>query len=327
MIEVIVYSRDDCHLCEEAIKELQSLQSEIPHRLSVIDIDSDLKLLREYMDVIPVIKIGPYTLKAPIENLDLKICLKAAHGGEQQNAAIDQAIADGTMKVDLPWTRADKISYWFSKHYLAFFNLFFTLYIFIPTLAPVLMKVDATGPAHLIYKVYGAMCHQFAFRSWFLFGEQAAYPRVAAKYDSLISYEQATNLDGSDILAARNLLGNETLGFKIALCQRDIGIYVGLITFGLLYALVRSKIPGLPWYLWLILGVLPIALDGFIQLLSQPPYSFLSYYESTPVVRSITGFLFGFTTAWFGYPAMDRSMKDTEAYLEAKYKRHLELSK
>src|SRR5690606_33512392 len=51
------------------------------------------------------------------------------------------------------------------------------IYIALPISAPILMKVGATGPANGIYKAYSFMCHQFAFRSVFLFGEQTYYPR------------------------------------------------------------------------------------------------------------------------------------------------------
>jgi uncharacterized membrane protein len=80
----------------------------------------------------------------------------------------------------------------------------------------------------------------------------------------------------------------------------------------------------LPWYLWIIFGILPIAMDGLSQLLSQPPLNvfissdLLAYRESTPFLRSLTGFLFGFTTAWFGYPLVEETMADTRRYIKDK---------
>ena len=70
--------------------------------------------------------------------------------------------------------------------------------------------------------------------------------------------------------------------------------------------------------------MLPIAMDGLSQLLSQPPLNgfippeLLSYRESTPFLRSLTGFLFGFTTAWFGYPLVEETMADTRRYIQEK---------
>jgi hypothetical protein len=38
-------------------------------------------------------------------------------------------------------------------------------------------------------------------------------------------------------------------------------------------------------------------------------------------MRTLTGFLFGFTTAWFGYPLVEETMADTRRYLEEKFAR------
>ena len=81
------------------------------------------------------------------------------------------------------------------------------------------------------------------------------------------------------------------------------------------------KIKPLPWYLWLLFGILPIAIDGFSQLLSQPPLGFFPYRESTPFLRSLTGFLFGLTTAWFGFPIVEESMVDVRRYYGQKLAR------
>ena len=321
MIEVIVYSRDDCHLCEDVLQELHSLQEEIPHEVRIVNIESDPKLLKQYKELIPVVVIGPYTLKPPIVRQDLEITLKAAQRRAEQITTIDQAIETGQLSVKIPWSKADGFSYWLSRHYLALFNLIVFVYVGLPFLAPVLMKVGAAAPGELIYRAYGAMCHQMAFRSFFLFGEQAAYPRAAAHVAGLIPYGQATGLSEGDILAARAFLGNSLLGFKVALCERDVAIYGGILLFGLLFALLNKSVPRLPWYLWILIGVAPIALDGVSQLISQPPFAFLPYRESTPFLRVLTGGLFGIMTAWFGYPMFEESMRDTREYMETKLRR------
>ncbi len=124
-----------------------------------------------------------------------------------------------------------------------------------------------------------------------------------------------------NLMLARTFVGNDIVGYKVALCQRDMGIYFGIFAFGLLFGLTRWRLPGLPWYLWLLLGILPIALDGVSQLLSQPPMSFLPFRESTPFLRSLTGFLFGFTTAWFGYPLVEETMSESRQILSRKKER------
>jgi uncharacterized membrane protein len=187
------------------------------------------------------------------------------------------------------------------------------------------MKAGAPTPASLLYKAYSLVCHQLAFRSFFLFGEQLYYPRQAADVSGVMTLAQATGLDeaatGDALFLARQFVGNEQVGYKIALCQRDVGIYAGILLFGLLFSLSGRRLPVLPWYLWLIFGVLPVALDGFSQLLSQPPLSFFPFRESSPALRLLTGGLFGFCTAWFGYPMVEETMLETRRIMADKWQR------
>jgi uncharacterized membrane protein len=294
---------------------------QIPHQLSKVNIDEVPELKKKFGLVIPVVEVGPYQLKSPIDPKDLEITLRAAQHRENQNAEIDQAIQDGTLKLAVSWTSSDRFSYWLSKHYLALFNLFVLTYLSLPILAPMLMKVGIEQPASWIYRAYGLVCHQLAFRSWFIFGEQSAYPREVAGVKGLMTYSEATGLDESDLWTAREYVGNDLIGYKIALCERDVAIYGGILTFGLVFGILRRRIIALPWFIWIILGILPIGIDGLSQLVSQPPMSWLPFRESTPQLRLITGFLFGFMTAWFSYPLVEQSMIDTRAYLTEKLKR------
>ena len=262
MIEVKLFSRDDCHLCEQVQEYLEELSSEIPLQLSVIDVDSQVDLRKQYGFNVPVVKIGPYTLKAPIERSDLVITLKAAQNRDKHISDIDSTITSGSMGLPTKWTRSDGFVHWLSRHYLAVFNTFIAAYVLLPFLAPVLMKVGATTPAGWIYRAYSVVCHELAFRSWFLFGEQASYPRAAAEVDGLLTYAEATGMDENDLWAARDFRGDEAIGFKVALCERDIAIYGGMFLFGLLFVLTGRRIPVLPWYLWIVVGLVPIGLDG-----------------------------------------------------------------
>ncbi len=321
MIEVTLFTRNDCQLCDEAKEMVLELEKEIPLTFKEVDIDSDPALKKQYGLEVPVIKIGPYTLKGPIERPDLEITLRAAQQRAQHIADIDEGIASGRIKVDIPWTKADRFTLWLTRHWLAAFNIFTLLYVGLPFLAPVFMKSGMDAPAALIYRLYGAVCHQFAFRSFFLYGEQPYYPRQEAAVPNVLSYQAATGLPGDDLWAARAYIGNKLLGFKVALCERDIFIYAGILMFGLLFGTMHQKLKGIPWYFWVPVAILPIALDGFSQLLSQPPLSLLPFRESTPFLRIITGWLFGFFTAWYGYPIAEASMRDSRDYLQAKLQR------
>lgn len=323
MIKVILYSRKDCHLCEVAQKTLDELQASIPHHLTVIDVDSDVKLKNLYGFNVPVVQVGPYKLSAPIERKDLEISLRAVQHSQDQETQLTKEIEQGRLQIPISWSKSDGISLWLSKHYLALFNILISLYVGIPFLAPVLMKVGATAPAQVIYRAYGYVCHQFAFRSFFLFGQQVAYPRAEAGVIGLTSFQQATGINGAGLLEARAFIGNSALGYKVALCERDVAIYVGILIFGLLFGLFRRKIRPLHWILWILIGIVPIGLDGFSQLVSQPPLSLIAFRESTPLLRTLTGFLFGFITAWFGYPYVEESMIENRKFLEGKFSQAL----
>ena len=83
----------------------------------------------------------------------------------------------------------------------------------------------------------------------------------------------------------------------------------------------------LNWLAYALLGVGPIALDGFSQLFSQYPYNtlaifaWLPYRESSPVLRALTGALFGFANVWLAYPYLAQSMADVRHELETKLHR------
>jgi uncharacterized membrane protein len=312
MMRVTLYTKKDCTLCDQARADLAELQPSVPHRLVEIDIESDPVLTARHGDGVPVVETGPYTLCAPFSLTDLKVVLLSA----QQHAAGNPPPEGRARTRAVGMTRAVG---GFSRHWLAILNTIVFLYVGLPFLAPILMKAGAEGPARLIYTVYSPVCHQLAFRSWFLFGEQAAYPRTLAG-TSLISYGEATGLDENDLAAARALVGDSHLGFKVALCERDVAIYGGILLGGLIFARVRGRVRPLPVWAWLVFGVLPMAIDGGTQLISAFPIAPAGWAlrESTPLLRTATGLLFGLLNVWLAYPYLEESMAETRTAVSVK---------
>jgi uncharacterized membrane protein len=323
MIKVVIYSRRDCSLCQKAIEELNSLIAEIPHKIQIVDIDIDPELQRKYMERIPVVEVGPYTLNAPFDRKTLRMTLGAARDtalqldmplpGKERNHVKKKRKTP--KKTNLQMTDGDRVTLWLSRHYLAVLNFLLFIYVGMPFFAPVLMRVGYSSAAKPIYAVYSVLCHQLSYRSWFLFGEQPFYPREAAHVEGYLTYEQAININAGntnqEIYDARSFLGNEVVGYKVAYCQRDVAIYGAMLVFGLLYAVTGRRIPPLAWYVWFVVGLGPIGLDGGSQLLSQfLDVPIMSFRESTPFLRTFTGSLFGFTTAWFGFPLIQETMDD-----------------
>jgi uncharacterized membrane protein len=159
-----------------------------------------------------------------------------------------------------------------------------------------------------------------------LFGDQAYYPHAAAKIPGVLTFEKVsgiTDLTDPSRLQARLFEGNALLGYKVALCERDVAIWGAMALFGVVYALSGRKLPKMHWLIWVLVGLGPIGLDGFSQLFSQIPSPFiqsiLPYRESTPFLRVLTGFLFGITTAWFMFPLIEESMADTRRLLAKKF--------
>jgi uncharacterized membrane protein len=332
LISVTLFSRKNCHLCEQTERDLNSLQDEYPHQLFVVDIDKDPDLLVAYGSDIPVVEVGPYTLKAPIDKKQLAVTLNAAKDRKQYLEELGGKNYKKRVKRGREITTGDRFSMWFSRHYLFVFNLFVLLYVGLPFLAPVFLKVGAETPAAVIYKIYSGLCHQLAYRSWFLFGEQPFYPREIAGIEGYLTFSEATGLDEIGLVDARDFRGNEYTGYKIALCQRDLAIYGSILVFGIIFGLTGRRVKPLPFLVWIFVGILPIAFDGLSQLLgqifTQPALGFLQSYfgfislrESTPVIRTLTGFLFGFSTAWFGYPLVEETMRDARRLLAAKFAR------
>ena len=169
------------------------------------------------------------------------------------------------------------------RHWLLAANAAAAVFVGLPFLAPVLLAVGLDGPASAIYAAYQLVCHQWAFRSYFLFGPHVEYgPDVLSA------------LVGPD--AMYGFVGSSALGYKVAFCERDVAIYLAVLLAGLAYGRWRDRLPslGLAGYALLIL---PMAIDGFTQL--------FGWRESTVELRTLTGALFGVASVWLIYPRVD----------------------
>lgn len=69
-MEVVLYTRAQCHLCEEAKQVLVSLQSEFAFTLQEVDIDADAGLRRQYDRDVPVVFVN--SRKVAKHRLDIR---------------------------------------------------------------------------------------------------------------------------------------------------------------------------------------------------------------------------------------------------------------
>ncbi len=188
---------------------------------------------------------------------------------------------------------ANNIVIWVARHWLALFNTAWALYVFTPFLAPILMRAGMPEAAQVIYTVYSVFCHQLPDHSYFLFG-----PTLAPQDPALIAAGMSS---GSNLFQVRAFTGDSEIGWKVALCQRDVAIYASVLVTGLLYGLVRRRVRKLPFKIY-VLFVIPIAVDGLTQL--------FGWRESNWWLRTLTGALFGFASVWFAYPYLEEAMED-----------------
>jgi uncharacterized membrane protein len=238
---------------------------------------------------------------------------------------------------------AVRINRWtlgWARHWLRVVLFVIAIYVALPFVAPTFMRLSWTGAAELLYSLYSPLCHQLAFRSWFLFGEQPAYPRAIANVPGLRPFEsyapdvaqttgKAVDLSTwtQDLsIAARGFVGDERMGYKVAICERDVAIYAALLLGGLIYAIpsVRRHLRPAPIWLYVLLGILPIGIDGFSQLLSYPPFNLWPVRESSPAFRALTGALFGLMNAWLAFPYLEASARDLAADIKRKFDRRIE---
>jgi uncharacterized membrane protein len=172
------------------------------------------------------------------------------------------------------------------RHWLATLNVAVTVFLLGAFAAPVLAASGLQPAADWLYAAYRFACHEWAFRSFFLFGASGWPINV---------YDQAQL--ASSTPDTYGFIGSPDLGWKMAFCERDLAIYVGLLIVGVAYARRRNLQPaGYGTYTILIL---PIAIDGFTQL--------FGWRESTWQLRVATGLLFGLASAWLVLPRLDEA--------------------
>lgn len=235
-----------------------------------------------------------------------------------------------------------------SRRWLGIATVAIGIYVALPFAAPTLMHLGLRGPGEAIYTLYSPFCHQFGFRSFFLFGEQSVYPRANTGTDLRPFEDYAVNdpyfrerfadyanISPADIsrpmldpftvplqFASRDFRGNETMGYKVTLCERDIFIYLAVFAGAILFRFVRRRLRPVPLLIYVILGLGPIGIDGFSQLLGYPPFSdwfnLWPARETLPIFRVVTGTLFGLMNAWLGFPYLEMSFNETRQQIESK---------
>lgn len=172
------------------------------------------------------------------------------------------------------------------RHLLWLLTLALALYALLPILAPVLMHAGHEQVAKGIYLLFRPLCHQLPERSFFLFGPQPVYSLA----------ELSAALGGA---VPVRYIGDAQLGYKMAVCQRDVAIYGSMFLAMAAYGPWAGRLRR--WPLWaLAVGAAPMAIDGGGQL--------VGLWQSSPLSRVFTGFLFGVGAIRVLLPILDQGL-------------------
>ncbi len=196
-----------------------------------------------------------------------------------------------------------KIFSFLGKNITEIMVVFLFIYAFTPFLSPIFFSFNPDSViAKNIQNIYTLFCHQRPQSSLFLFGgEQSQYFYTL---DELKELEIVP--ENSLVSSGAGYWGNEDVGYKVAFCIRDIGIYSALALMGLFLTIfmnMKCKIVKVHWFLILLL-MLPMAIDGILQFIvmffeiSWIPEAYLLSMSK----KFITGVLFGIGGALLIFP-------------------------
>jgi uncharacterized membrane protein len=178
-------------------------------------------------------------------------------------------------------------------------------------ISPLLAMHGPKELATLSYNAYVPTCHQWIYRSSCVFydgndhwigdcieedkeavitTEFTNYPR---KWDGAFFYSR--NQIG--INRAEKVTYGNVIGYKFPNDTRNLGVYTFMLLVGIIIPFIWNKTYA-PHVAFLILAILPLAIDGTGQ--------FLEFWESTNTVRFITGAIAGSAASVYVYAMINK---------------------
>ncbi len=180
--------------------------------------------------------------------------------------------------------------------------MFFSLVFFIIVVgAPVSALLGWDDVASGLYNAAVPFCHQWDYRSWCIFNASTGWiveDCIPHNYSGVVMQETKFTVashywDGpftySRSQAGRNraehIIRDSMDGYKMAMCARDTAMYFGLVFAGILFLFVHNYVRRAPPIIYFFISIIPLGIDGTGQL--------LNLWESTNLIRGITGFIVG----------------------------------
>jgi len=156
-----------------------------------------------------------------------------------------------------------------------------------------LIAFQDEGTSEVLYKVFSPACHQKLSRSLCLFQSESGY------FISDCTPQTGIFVPNDADILSSEIDGN--IGYKFPVCSRDVALYFAMFIGGAVYPFIRKiEEKKMPPAIYFIVAISPIALDGVVQLASL--VGILPPYESTNLIRMITGGFAGFAAAIYIIP-------------------------
>ncbi len=211
---------------------------------------------------------------------------------------------------------------WLAQRWLLLLIVMWSMFVWLPWLAPVLMRLGWESAAARIYMLYSVTCHQMPQRSFFLFGAKGMYELEVIQQ----AYRQTINL-----FELRQFVGSPALGWKVAWSDRMVSFYGGIWLWLVVWYVVPSRwLPRFSFIGFLLLAW-PMMLDGTTHMISDILYDIGSGFRDSnawlalltnsrfpdsfyrgdsfgtfnSLMRLISGLMFSFGLVGWGLPHLD----------------------
>ncbi len=166
-------------------------------------------------------------------------------------------------------------------------------------LSPFIAMYDPEN-ATFLYNLFSFLCHQRDSRSICI----SSNMELVNCIENPLLFQESNNMI---------LYDDGKIKYKFFVCARDVAIYTW-ITIGLLcYKVFRKDINSAePVNIkWIILSMIPIAVDGGLQTLSEIGFSIplIGFYESNNSMRILTGSIAGFAVGYAITPLVNAILK------------------
>ncbi|MCX8199971.1 MAG: DUF2085 domain-containing protein [Candidatus Micrarchaeota archaeon] len=184
------------------------------------------------------------------------------------------------------------------------FTAYMVLSLFLVAFAfggPIAAHLGYADVAKGLYTAGAPLCHQWVYRSYCIFSTGSAwlleeciphshngtvtvrtmFTPASHAWDGIFSYSTSQLGRNRGEMVERDGM----VGYKLVVCSRDTAIYLGMVFAGIAFLYIRRHIRETPSLWLLLIGLMPMGIDGTGQL--------LGLWESTNTIRSLTGFVAG----------------------------------